>query len=234
MMLETWMGGLGASQANIVYEGTDGPRSSLYDGVNYRVIFDSCVDYLDRKWIRYRLYRKNTGGYITDTIDGTVGYWTMIHDTGYHYDCNPWADFTYTGLWLYEVFSPTGTWSIAWSNLIVAWGPYLGQAEEATAVKKPRYHDALPSGLFPRAEDTFGTYSIPDTMMMTGFDNTNITNACNASLWDWDDWVDNGDIAAKLVAEGFPSSYSTDVGNVLQPIVRVLALLCKHAKKVGW
>jgi len=233
-MLETWMGGLGASQANIVYEGTDGPRGVFYDGVNYRVIVDSCVDFEDRKWLRYRTYRKNTGGYVTDTIEGSTGYWTMIHDTGYHYDSNVWADFTKTGVWFYEVFAPSGTWSIVYSNLVIRWGPYAGQAEEATAVKQPRYYDARPSGLFPRAEDGSGTYNIPDTLMMTGFDNTNITNAANASLWDWDDWVDTNDIKNKLIAAGMSSTTATQIETVFMPLVRVLALHLKHAKKVGW
>lgn len=238
IMLETWMGGLGVGSENIVYPGTDMPRGEgLRDGVNHRVIFDSCVDYLDRKWFRYRIYRKDNT-WFTDVIDGSQGFWTLLHDSGYHYDSNRWADFTKTGLWFYEVFSPADTWSITFSNLVVAWGPYLGQAEEATANILYRNKYATngygSTGLFPRAEDGFGTYNIPDTFMMTGFDNTNITNAANATLWDWNTWVDADDIRSRLVSAGMSSTTADQIDTVFIPLVRVLAQLCKTAKKNGW
>lgn len=238
IMLESWFSGSASSEDNFVFAGSDMPRGHNFkDGVNYRVIVDSCVDHEDNKWVRYRVMRKDNL-WLTDTIDGSQGYWRMLHDSGYWYDANPWADFTKDGIYFYEVFS-TGTWSIAISNLVVRWGPYLGQAEEATANVQYRNYDGTGTanktpGLFPRAEDTYGEYNLPDTMMMTGFDNTNIVNAANASLWDWDSWVDADDLRTKLVAAGMSSTTADQIDTVFIPIVRVLALLCKHAKKVGW
>jgi hypothetical protein len=164
-MIETWMGGLGASQPNIVYPGSEMPPGYKFeDGKNYK----------DRKWIRVRYYVKESS-YITDTVEGTAGFWTMMWDTGYWLDTNPWADFTKTGIMFYEVFAPSGTWSITFSDLKVRWGPYLGQAEEATANRHYRNGTAMTYGLFPRSDSfgptgvagTFRTLTGPSGVMLT-------------------------------------------------------------------
>jgi hypothetical protein len=232
-MIETWMGGLGASQPNIVYPGSEMPPGYKFeDGKNYKVILDSVVDHNDRKWIRVRYYVKESS-YITDTVEGTAGFWTMMWDTGYWLDTNPWADFTKTGIMFYEVFAPTGTWSITFSDLKVRWGPYLGQAEEATANRHYRNGTAMTYGLFPRS-DAFGPTGVAGTFRMSGLDNSSMLNYANTyPNFDWAEWCDVNDIKNKLSGT-LGTTTAQQIENVLRPLYCIVGTLCKAAKDRGW
>lgn len=234
-MLETWMGGLGVSQANIVYPGSELPPGYKFeDGVNYKVIMDSCVDHADRKWLRARYYKKDTSGFLTDTVDGSVGFWMLLWDTGYWLDTNPWADFTKTGIWFYSVFEPVTSWSVDFKNLKVRWGPYLGQAEEATAVRHFRNGDYNSVGLFPRS-DAFGPTGESGTFRMSGLDNTSMLNYANTyPNFDWAEWCDTNDLKNKLTALSMSSTNATAVEAVVRPLYCILGTLCKAAKDRGW
>ena len=237
IMLETWMGNSAASQDNIVYPGSDMPIGySFTDGKNYRVVFDSIVDHNDKKWMRYRVWQKDAT-WLTDTIDSTQGFWDLMWDSGYWYDSNLWADFSKTGIWLYEVYSPSAPWSITFSNAIVRWGPYLGQAEEATARKLVRTGNHNMESLFGRSDGFYG-YSSPanDVVFMTGFNNTSLRQYAGVatSNFNWADWCDVDDVKNKLVAAGMSSTTATQVEGVVRPLYCLVGLLYKKAKQNGW
>jgi hypothetical protein len=237
IMLETSMGGLGATADNIIYPGSDLPFGyALQDGVNYRVIFDSVVDHNDSKWIRYRIWKKDAS-WLTDTIDGTAGFWDLMHDSGYWYDSNKWCDFTKTGTYLYEVYAPSAPWSIVFSNAHVRWGPYLGQVEEATAKKNFRKGNHAMESLFGRSDGFYG-YSSPanDVVFMTGFDNTQLKQyAGNAtSNFNWSDWCDVNDVKNKLTTAGMSATSAGQIEGVVRPLYCLLGQLYKQAKNNGW
>lgn len=117
-LLETFFNGTGAG--NFEWPASEAARSlgGLVDGAYYRFIIDSTKTNDGNRFVRYRMFSRQT-----------AGEWRSEVDTGDVLDHNIWADLTKTGLVFAHVFANNlSAWTLAFTNIKVTWGP----AESAT------------------------------------------------------------------------------------------------------
>jgi hypothetical protein len=226
--LISYFSGTAATNDNQIFLGSDSPPGDpLTDGVQYRALVSSSVDYEDQIWIRYRLFRKNAA-YHPDTVEGTAGLWELVWDSGTWLDGNAWVDFTKTGVYLFFITEPSATWSVAFTNIKVSWGPYFpahigahGQLRIGTNKDK--------SAFIPTTA-TAADYQ----MKMTGFTNSTLKTYAGTTF-DWGEWCDTNDIKNKAAASSvFSTSESTRLEELIKPLYAILGNLCYHAKMRGW
>jgi hypothetical protein len=125
MVGESWVNGIGPDgRDNWLIERSETPTNLvLQDGVQYRTVIESTKDQSNIRYLRYRLYRRNT-------VRST---WDVVNDTGDMLDPNVQADLTQHGLVFGQVGSsaPSG-WSISFTNIRVVWGPPGNAATDTT------------------------------------------------------------------------------------------------------
>lgn len=174
-MLESWFNPYppGPGPANTLPKFSEaGPGVPIKDNTPYRLIVEASKANDGNRYIRMRLYTKNT--------DQTPNQWVSVHDTGDVLDINTVADLTQSGLGLGHVIeSGAGGWSIQFTNCKVTWGPatdalpdlrarlsrYGGELEGNVAFKNP--------GLRVRLKVDGPAYTNNWTIFEPSTDNTN-------------------------------------------------------------
>jgi hypothetical protein len=138
-ILETWMNSAGGPSDNWLPPNSNTANNLIMqDGVTYRFRIDAKKANDGCRYMRYRIYRKNT----STTGHGGQQY-TLENDTGDVLDNNTWADLTQTGLTFGYVFaSNLSSWSLAFNNVTTTWGPAETPTTDVTA-KMSKYGDYL-------------------------------------------------------------------------------------------
>lgn len=198
------------------------PQDKLTDGITYRLIVSSTLDHESRKWMRYRLFKKQTGQH-------SEGFFELIRDTGDMLDFNTWADFSKTGIYI-AVSGTSGsvpTWSIAFSNMKVSWGP---PKPPTTVYRLPRYGTDGYYGMFPTYGGTIGDYQ----SNITGWTNTTIRDYLKTAF-DWGTYLDTNDIK-NLASAGsvFSSTQGTRLEELIKPLYALNAFILYHMRQKGW
>lgn len=174
-VIETWMNSAaGAPSDNYLQPNSHGPTNmGLQDGVTYRMLIETTKAQDGNRYIRYRVYRKNTA---------TTGYgaqsYTLDVDTGDVLDHNVWADLTQYGLCFAYVFATNlSAWSVAINNINVVWGPAPAVSSDLTG-KLSKFGDYMKGDLnFPGNQRILvNTTTSTDWTTWTSVQNSNTNN----------------------------------------------------------